>query len=101
MIVVYILVLEYLKEGNESNFFNLGSNKGYLVKEMLEVVREVIGKEILVEIVLRRVGDFSWLVVLSEKVREILGWKFEYIDIKVIIKIVWDWYVSYLNGYEE
>lgn len=43
LIVVYILVLEYLKNGGESDVFNLGSNNGYFVKEMLDVVCEVIG----------------------------------------------------------
>ncbi|BDP77609.1 hypothetical protein EfmAA242_18370 [Enterococcus faecium] len=59
---------------NESNFFNLGSSKGYSVKEMLEAAREVTGKEIPAEIAPRRAGDPSRLVASSEKAREILGW---------------------------
>lgn len=101
LIAAHILALEYLKEGNESNFFNLGSNKGYSVKEMLEAAREVTGKEIPAEIAPRRAGDPSRLVASSEKVREILGWKPEYTDIKAIIKTAWDWHVSHPNGYEE
>ena len=101
LIAAHILALEYLKEGNESNFFNLGSSKGYSVKEMLEAAREVTGKEIPAEIAPRRAGDPSRLVASSEKAREILGWKPEYTDIKEIIKTAWDWHVSHPNGYEE
>ena len=42
----HILALEYLKNGGESDVFNLGSNNGYSVKEMLDVAREVTGQEI-------------------------------------------------------
>lgn len=96
---MYIKVLEYLKNGGESNIFNFGSSNGFLVKEMFEVVCIVIGKEILVEVVLCCVGDLGMLIVLSDKVCEIFGWELIYIDVKDIIVIVWKWYVFYLNGY--
>lgn len=40
----HILALEYLKKGNPSNVFNLGSNNGYSVKEMLDAARTVTQK---------------------------------------------------------
>ncbi|EET94371.1 UDP-glucose 4-epimerase, partial [Enterococcus faecalis T1] len=36
LIAAHILALEYLKNGGESDVFNLGSNNGYSVKEMLD-----------------------------------------------------------------
>ncbi|MGC3164808.1 UDP-glucose 4-epimerase GalE, partial [Enterococcus faecium] len=57
LIPQHIIALEYLKEGNESNYFNLGSSKGFSVKEMLEAAREESGKEIPAEIAPRRAGD--------------------------------------------
>ena len=56
LIAAHILALEYLNSGNESNFFNLGSNQGYSVKEMLEAARKVTGKEIPATIAPRRAG---------------------------------------------
>ncbi|MDK6382961.1 NAD-dependent epimerase/dehydratase family protein, partial [Citrobacter freundii] len=45
LIAAHILALEYLKNGGESDVFNLGSNNGYSVKEMLDAAREVTGQE--------------------------------------------------------
>lgn len=100
LIAAHILALEYLKEGNESNFFNLGSNNGYSVKEMLAAAREVTGKEIPAVIAPRRAGDPSTLVASSEKAKSILGWQPKYNDVKKIIETAWNWHVSHPNGYE-
>lgn len=101
LIAAHILALEYLKAGNESNFFNLGSNKGYSVTEMLEAAREVTGRDIPAKIAPRRAGDPSRLVASSEKARAILGWAPEYTDVKEIIKTAWAWHESHPNGYEK
>jgi len=101
LIVAHILALEYLKAGNESNFFNLGSNKGYSVTEMLEAAREVTGRDIPAKIAPRRAGDPSRLVASSEKARATLGWAPEYTDVKEIIKTAWAWHESHPNGYEK
>lgn len=101
LIAAHILALEYLRAGNESNFFNLGSNKGYSVQEMLEAAREVTGKEIPAKIAPRRAGDPSRLVASSAKAQKILGWKPKFTDVKEIIKTAWEWHVSHPNGYEE
>lgn len=101
LIAAHILALEYLKAGNESNFFNLGSNQGYSVQEMLEAAREVTGKEIPAKIAPRRAGDPSRLVASSAKAQAILGWKPKFTDVKEIIKTAWEWHVSHPNGYEE
>lgn len=100
LIAAHILALEYLKKGNESNFFNLGSNNGYSVKEMLAAAREVTGKEIPAVIAPKRAGDPSTLVASSEKAKSILGWQPKYNDVKKIIETAWNWHVSHPNGYE-
>lgn len=61
---VYLKVIEYLEKNNKSEIFNLGNGMGFLVMEVIEKVSEVVGKKILYEIGLRRVGDFLILVVL-------------------------------------
>ncbi|MBC8862865.1 NAD-dependent epimerase/dehydratase family protein, partial [Escherichia coli] len=43
LIDAHIRALEYLKNGGESNIFNLGSSNGFSVKEMLEAARTVTG----------------------------------------------------------
>jgi UDP-glucose 4-epimerase len=101
LIAAHIAALEYLQKGNESNIFNLGSNNGYSVKEMLEAAREVTGKEIPAKILPRRAGDPSKLVASSEKAKQVLGWQPKVTDIKEIIKTAWDWHISHPKGYED
>jgi UDP-glucose 4-epimerase len=101
LIAAHLLALDYLKAGNESNVFNLGSNNGYSVKEMLESAREVTQKEIPAVIAPRRAGDPSTLVASSDKAKNVLGWEPQYTDVKKIIETAWNWHVSHPNGYEE
>lgn len=101
LIAAHLLALDYLKAGNESNVFNLGSNNGYSVKEMLEAAREVTQKEIPAVIAPRRAGDPSTLVASSDKAKDVLGWEPQYTDVKKIIETAWNWHVSHPNGYEE
>ncbi|SFH63088.1 UDP-glucose 4-epimerase GalE [Pisciglobus halotolerans] len=99
LINAHILALQYLKDGHESNIFNLGSNEGFSVKEMLEAAREVTGKEIPAEVVERRAGDPSTLVASSDKAKAILGWQPAYTSIKDIIASAWNWHESHPQGY--
>ncbi|MHC5372418.1 UDP-glucose 4-epimerase GalE [Enterococcus sp. LJL120] len=101
LIAAHILALKYLKAGNESNTFNLGSNNGYSVKEMLEAARKVTGKEIPAKISPRRAGDPSALVASSEKAKEILGWQPKYTSVEDIIATAWNWHVSHPKGYDD
>ena len=39
----HILAMEYLRNGNESNIFNLGNGVGFTVKEVVETARKVTG----------------------------------------------------------
>lgn len=101
LVNAHILALNYLFEGNESNIFNLGSNSGYSVKEVVEAARHVTNKEITATIEPRRAGDPSTLIASSEKARSILGWEPKYTDIKEIIFSAWNWHVTHPAGYED
>lgn len=100
LIAAHIAALEYLEQGNESSVFNLGSNTGYSVKQMLEAARAVTGKEIPSKLLPRRLGDPSKLVASSVKARTLLGWEPQVTDIKQIIKTAWDWHLSHPKGYD-
>lgn len=101
LINAHLLALDYLQKGNESNVFNLGSNNGYSVKEMVEAARKVTQKDIPARIAPRRAGDPSTLVASSDKARAILGWAPKYTTVESIIETAWKWHVSHPNGYQE
>lgn len=97
----HILALEYLKEGKDSNAFNLGSSTGFSNKQMLDAAREVTGKEIPAEMAPRRAGDPSTLVAASDKARKVLGWDPQFDDVKEIIKTAWNWKQQHPQGYDD
>lgn len=100
LIDAHILALEYLKAGNESNVFNLGSSTGFSVKEMVETARQVTGKEIPAKVEPRRAGDPSTLIASSKKAQTILGWNPKFPDVKDIISSAWQWHESHPTGYQ-
>jgi UDP-glucose 4-epimerase len=53
---------------------NLGSGRGYSVREVLRTVEQVTGRPLPVEEVDRRAGDPAVLIASTEKARELLGW---------------------------
>ena len=97
----HVLALEYLRQGGESNIFNLGNGQGFSVKEMIEAAKEATGKDIKVEMGSRRAGDPAQLIASSEKARNILGWNPRYTDVRQVIGTAWTWHQKHPNGYEK
>ena len=96
----HILAMKYLRDGNDSNIFNLGNGVGFTVKEVVETARKVTGHPISAKEEPRRAGDPSMLIASSAKAREVLGWNPQYADLETIIDTAWNWHKSHPNGYQ-
>lgn len=94
----HILALRALDEG--SRIYNLGNGEGCSVREVIEVAKEVTGRDFPVEIGDRRPGDPAVLIASSQKIRDELGWEPEYGDLEEIIGSAWDWHRTHPHGYE-
>ncbi len=88
----HLLALHYLEKGGNSDFFNLGNEKGTSVLEVVEAVRKVTGKEFRAVLTDRRQGDPAKLVGSSRKAKSILGWVPVYEDIDEIVRHAWNWH---------
>lgn len=64
----------YLKENNQSEIFNIGTEQGDSVKQVFDTCEEILGKKIPVEIVERRPGDPAKLYANANKAKNILKW---------------------------
>ncbi|NLL36338.1 MAG: UDP-glucose 4-epimerase GalE [Fretibacterium sp.] len=95
----HLLALNYLRNGGESEIFNLGSGEGYSVKEMLTAARAATGQDIPVRIGPRRVGDPARLVAESQRARRVLGWMPRITRMEDIIASAWNWHRSHPEGY--
>ena len=96
----HILAMEYLRNGNESNIFNLGNGVGFTVKGVVETARKVTGHPIPAKEETRRAGDPSTLIASSTKAKEFLGWNPKFDDLETIITTAWKWHRNHPNGYE-
>src|SRR5699024_2217619 len=86
LISAHLLALDYLNKGGASNIFNLGSNQGFSVKEMIEAARKITQREIPATMGERRAGDPSTLVASPEKAIKVLGWQPTRTSIEKIIE---------------
>jgi UDP-glucose 4-epimerase len=93
----HILALGALDNG--SRVYNLGNSEGFTVKEVIDAVRSVTGRDIPAEIGPRRPGDPAELVASSEKIRKELGWKPRFPRVHQIIESAWAWHRANPNGY--
>ena len=99
LINAHILALEYLMKNNESNIFNLGSEAGYSVKEIIDTAKKVTKLPIHIVQGERRAGDPSILIASSKKVKAVLGWNPQHTNIREIIETAWNWHKTHPNGY--
>ena len=95
------LAVDYLRKGNESSAFNLGSSTGFSNLAIVEAARKVTGHPIPLEIAGRRPGDPDTLVASSDKARQVLGWQPKFDNIEIIIETAWKWHSIHPNGYAD
>lgn len=85
------LGLEYILKNNCSECFNLGSNTGFTVLEMIKALEKITGKDVPYQIAPRRDGDPTSLVASNEKAFRLLGWQPQHSKIEEILQDAWNW----------
>lgn len=96
----HLTALERIKPG-EGLKVNLGTGRGFSVKEIIDTCREVTGHEIPAIVGERRPGDPPELVANAKKAKEVLGWEPHYPDPRPIIETAWKWHQANPTGYEK
>lgn len=95
----HILALRALIAGGESNIYNAGTGRGYSNRQVVEVVKKVVGKDFKVKIGPRRAGDAAKLIASIEKIKKDLGWKPKY-GLQEIVESAYKWHKSHPKGYK-
>jgi UDP-glucose 4-epimerase len=96
----HLLAMAKLDEQAEL-VYNLGNGKGYSVREVIETVKKVSGKDFKVLEVGRRPGDPPVLTADASKAQSQLGWKTEFADLEDIVASAWKWHSEHPRGYED
>ena len=91
LISAHILALKHLLNGGESLHLNLGTKKGFSVREVINVVHEIIDKPFDVQFGKRRAGDSPKLICNNKKAQDLLGWTPQHSTLQEMIKDAWAW----------
>jgi UDP-glucose 4-epimerase len=96
----HLLVLNKLDQSREL-IYNLGNGNGFSVREVIETVKQVSGKDFKVVTTERRLGDPPVLTSDATKVRNELGWKPEKPELEGMVSSAWKWHNEHPDGYPD
>ena len=88
----HVLALQHLLGQGDTIAVNLGNGYGVSVRQVIDMVRSVTGREVPARDAPRRLGDPSVLVADANEARETLGWAPERSDLATIIADAWRWH---------
>ena len=97
----HILAMKKLFSDGKSENYNVGTGKGYSIREVLEMARKITGHEIPISIGPKRQGDPSELVADTTKIQRELGWSPEHSSLENILATAWNWHRIHPNGYKK
>jgi len=96
----HLLALSRLDECTELAY-NLGNGQGYSVRQVIDAVRRVSGRDFKVVEAGRRPGDPPVLTSDATKARQELGWQPQRPDLEDMVATAWKWHMEHPNGYED
>lgn len=96
----HVLALQHLLKGGSSRVYNLGSENGFSVRQMIDCAKKVTAVDFTVVEEARRAGDPAVLIASSEKIRSELGWIPEHSNVEEVIGTAWKWHKGHPRGYE-
>ena len=88
----HLRALEYLRNEGASRALNLGTGRGYSVREVIASVQRLSDRVIQTHECSRRSGDPPILVADCSGAREVLGWTPLHSDLKEIVTTAWRWH---------
>ena len=72
--LAHLAALKKVESEYISQVYNVGSGKGYSVKEMMDQISKSLGRDINPELSQARAGDSPKLIASIDKIKEQLGW---------------------------
>ena len=96
----HILALDYLLNGGKSEILNIGTGEGNSVREIVQKVKEITGKDIPFDQGKERAGEYAKMIASTDKAKKILGWSPKH-TLKDSVQSLVDWYTKYPHGWEK
>lgn len=96
----HVAVLDSLQPG-DARAYNLGIGKGSSVREVIESVKRISGRDFKVVERPRRAGDPARLFADPSLVQRELGWGARLTELDEIVASAWRWFEAHPKGYAE
>ncbi len=96
----HVLALKHLLAGGTSRVYNLGSENGFSVREIIDYAKKVTETDFCVVEESRRAGDPAVLIASSERIRRELGWVPVCSNVEEVIRSAWKWHKNHPYGYQ-
>jgi UDP-glucose 4-epimerase len=80
--------------------YNIGTGKTYSVRQVCEVVEEVLSRSVKVKESARRPGDPAILCASPKRLMQELGWRPASSDLHSIVRSAWEWKQKHPQGYD-
>ena len=87
----HVKAVRALLDGADSTALNLGTGRGWSVRELVESVRQVTGCDLSAQVGARRPGDPAVLIADASRARRQLGWRPQYSDLATQVRHAWTW----------
>jgi len=94
----HLMVLDALHE-KDKLIYNLGTGRGFSVREVIDTARRVTGHPIPARESARRPGDPAVLVASSDKIKRELHWQPRFPGLEDIVRSAWEWRRARPKGY--
>jgi UDP-glucose-4-epimerase GalE len=88
----HLLALKLLMQGHCGGAYNLGTGKGFSVREILAAIAAEAGRAVPHVIKPRRSGDPAYLVADASAARQTLQFRPEHSDLATIVQTAWAWH---------
>lgn len=99
LVDAHVLGLKWLEKGHDSRVFNLGTGRGFSVREVIDHSQAVTNRPVPIVEGDRRAGDAVKLVSGSTRAAAELGWTPARSTLDVMIKDAWRWHQN--GSYDE
>jgi UDP-arabinose 4-epimerase len=87
----HVLALRHLMDGGENIAVNLGTGRGYSIREVIAAVSRRSGRNVPAREAARRPGDPPVLVADATQAKQVMGWQPQHSDLDTIVDTALSW----------
>jgi UDP-glucose-4-epimerase GalE len=95
----HVEALQAIADTGTSTVYNLGTGHPHSVREVIDTVGRVVGRQVPWTLGPRREGDPAVLYAAPVKAHRELHWKPRFPDLESIVRTAWNWHRRHPHGY--